>query len=145
MNDEELARAALASRLNCAEAVVSTFAARYGVSPETAIRVACGLGGGMGRTGNVCGAISGAVLVLGLAYGRSGTGDVEAKELTYAKVQELLRETETRLGSILCRDLLGADLNTREGRDRALEEKLFEKRCPEILSEAVEILGDLLP
>jgi C_GCAxxG_C_C family probable redox protein len=131
--------------LNCAEMIASTYAERLGVARETAIRVACGFGGGIARTGRMCGAVSGAVIVLGLAYGRSDSRDSAAKELTYEKVQELIREVEERCGSVLCPDILGADLGTEEGQRKVREEDLFAVRCTKILRDAMEILEGLLP
>ena len=101
-----------------------------GSDPETALKVATGLGAGMGRRGEVCGAVTGGILALGLRYGRGAQQDRSATEQTYQKAQELMARFEKRHGSCQCRVLLdGCDLRTPEGQQHFKEHDLLHKTC----------------
>ena len=126
---------------NCAQAVLSTYCEQFGLDRETALRVACGLGGGMGRLQETCGAVSGAYLVIGLKYGQSAKGDAAVKEKTYALVQEFARRFEAKNKSTNCRVLLGADLI---GGDRQTASERVKRICPQMVQDAAEILESLL-
>jgi C_GCAxxG_C_C family probable redox protein len=99
-------------------------------------KVATGLGGGIGRSGNICGALTGAVLAVGLKYGANEINQ-DAKALSYAKAQLLLRKFEAQQGSINCRSLIKHDLSTAEGFAKAKEEKAFENLCSQIIKSVV--------
>lgn len=129
---------------NCAQSVLGAFAPGLGIERATALRVASGFGGGMGRLAGTCGAVSGAVMALGLAHGSGTAPDAEAKERAYAKVRELVAAFRERHGSILCRDLLGCDLSTPEGFQRAHDQGLTRQVCPRFLRDAGELLERLL-
>ena len=94
--------------------------------------------------GETCGAISGAVMVLGLKHGGVTAEDREAKEKTYERVRELVARFKARYGTVTCRELLGCDISTPEGLQRAKEQQLTTTRCPEFVRCAAEILEDLL-
>jgi C_GCAxxG_C_C family probable redox protein len=126
---------------NCAQAVLSTYCEQFGLDRESALRVACGLGGGMGRLQETCGAVSGAYLVIGLKYGQCAKDDAAAKEKTYATVQEFARRFEARNESTNCRALLGADLI---GGDRQTASERVKQVCPQMVLDAAEILESLL-
>lgn len=141
MTKADQAVACYLSGFNCAQAVVSTYCEEYGLDPEAVYKLSCGLGAGMGRLGHVCGAVSGAGLVLGLKYGQYLPDDKDAKEKTYALVQELSKRFEERNGSILCPDLLGVDLLTG---DTALATERVKAICPGMVRDATEIVEELL-
>ncbi len=125
---------------NCAQATSSVFAADLGVPEDVILRAAAGFGGGMGRTGGACGAVTGAILVIGLAAG--GT-EKEAKDETYALVREFVARFSARNGTISCTGLLGCDLSTEEGLKRSREENLTRTVCPGYIRDAVEILEEI--
>jgi C_GCAxxG_C_C family probable redox protein len=127
----------------CSQSVLYSFADRVGLEPDLALKLADGFGAGMGRKQKVCGAISGAVLVLGLLYGR-GEGEPEEKhEQTYAKVQELIERFEAQHGTVICHELLnGCDLLTPEGQAKFKGEQMIED-CYGFVADAVKILEDL--
>ena len=75
-------------KFNCTQAILSTYCEDFGLDKVTALKLACGLGAGMGRLGHTCGAVSGAYLVIGLKHGKYLLEDEESKEKTYALVQE---------------------------------------------------------
>jgi C_GCAxxG_C_C family probable redox protein len=129
---------------NCAQAVSSVFARDAGVPEEIVLRAATGFGGGVGHTGGACGAVSGAVLAVGLLFGSTGPEEKEAKERTYALTQEFIARFSQKNGTISCTGLLGCDLSTDEGLVRAREQNLARTLCPAYIRDAVEILEELL-
>jgi C_GCAxxG_C_C family probable redox protein len=128
---------------NCAQSVLVAFASEHGMQASEALRVAAGFGGGMGRLAGTCGAVSGAVMALGLAHG-STEPDAAAKERTYEKVRALVEGFQARHGSILCRDLLGCDIGTPEGFQKAHSQGLTRQLCPRFLRDAGELLEGML-
>ena len=114
-----------------------------GLTKETALKIASGFGGGMGRMAETCGAVTGAMMVLGLRFGGT-TPDREAKERVYAKVREFAEQFKARNGSLVCRDLLGCDISTPEGYSIAQEKKLVSTTCPKFVRDACEILDEML-
>ena len=115
-NRIETAVSRFAEGFNCSQAVFSAYA--EGLETETALKIASGFGGGMGRMAETCGAVTGAMMVLGLRFG-AASPDREAKELIYARIREFADRFKARNGSLDCRDLLGCDISTPEGlRDR---------------------------
>jgi C_GCAxxG_C_C family probable redox protein len=97
----------------------------------------------MGRLGETCGVVTAAFMVLGLKFG-SPTTDKQAKETIYAVVREFAARFKAIHGSLLCRDLLGCDLNTLEGLALAQEKKLFSTVCPPYVETAATILEEML-
>ncbi len=128
---------------SCSQTVVAAFAPSLGLDRDTALKIASGFGGGMGRLGETCGAVTGAFMILGLKYGSPAT-DRQAKETIYAVVREFAQRFQTIHGSLLCRDLLGCDLNTPEGLALAQEKKLFSTVCSPYVETAAEILEEML-
>lgn len=136
----ESAKEAFLSGSNCSQAVFCAFAGDFGMDAETARRVSCGLGGGVGRMREVCGAVGGAALVFGLRYG-------DDKALTYAKVQELCAEFKRETGSIICREMLeGAKVAAEAGgAPEARSAEYYRKRpCAELVELAAGILEKML-
>ncbi|WP_292489489.1 C-GCAxxG-C-C family protein [Methanoculleus sp. 10] len=140
----EEAAARFMAGYNCAQAVSSVFARDAGVPEEVVLRAATGFGGGMGHTGGACGAVSGAVLVIGLIFGSTGPDEKEAKDRTYALTQEFIARFVGRNGAVSCTGLLGCDLSTDEGLARAREQGLARTLCPRYVRDAAEILEEML-
>ena len=111
---------------------------------ETALKIACGLGAGMGRKEEVCGAVTGGVLVLGMRHGRGSKDDRSAAELTYMKTRELMDRFAKKHGTFICRKLLnGCELTTEEGQKYFKENDLLKKICMPCVQSAVEILENI--
>ena len=117
---------------------------RSGLDRETALRVAGAFGAGMARTGETCGAVTGALMVIGLHHAKTRKGDDDSRERAYALAQELMDSFRERNGSLLCREILGVDVSTPEGIVKVRENDLFRKVCPKFVKDAAEILGLLL-
>ncbi len=129
---------------SCSQAVTSTYGAAAGLDHDTAVRIASGFGGGLGRLGGTCGAVTGAVMVLGLAHGGAQAEDRQAKEHVCERVREFARRFQARHPSLLCRDLLGCDISTPEGSALAAEKNLFATRCHDLVGDAAEIVAELV-
>ena len=91
---------------NCAQAVAVAFCDLTGLEEKQAAKMASAFGGGMGRLREVCGAVSGMLLVLGILDGYDDPTDDAAKKALYSRVQALAREFREENGSIICRELL---------------------------------------
>ena len=128
----------------CSQAVLLGFAPRFGLNPDIAARLSAPFGGGMGRMGEVCGAVSGSLMVIGLASGNATAQDKESKDRAYQLVREFAARFRARQGSLLCRELLGCDLSQPGGPELARERKLFTTRCPVLVRDAAEILAEVL-
>ena len=106
MNHAEKAFELFKSGYNCAQAVAVAFCDKTGLTEKQAARMASSFGGGMGRMREVCGAVSGMFMVLGLLYGYDDPkADAEKKEL-YTRIQPMAEEFKKDGGSIICRDIL---------------------------------------
>ena len=135
----ELAVSRFKEGYNCAQAVFSVFAEELGFSCDQAMKVANGFGGGLARQGDTCGAVTGAMMAVGLVQG-SAMPDEAAKQRVYASIWGLMADFRARHGSTVCRDLLGCDLATAEGREKAHSSGITKTLCPELVASAVEII-----
>jgi len=130
---------------NCAQSVLYAYGPGLGLDGETSLKVATGLGAGMGRRAEICGALTGGILALGLKYGRGARQDRSATEETYKKTLELMARFEKRHGSCLCRVLLGGcDLRTAEGQQFFKEHDLLHKTCIVCVQSVVECLAQIV-
>jgi len=129
---------------SCSQAVAAAFAADFGLDEETALRLSQGFGGGIARKADWCGALTGAILVIGLKHGRTRPDDSAARDKTYALVHELVARFTSRHSEVRCRDLLGCDLGTPEGRKRIDELRLHQTKCEVFVRDAAALLEELL-
>ncbi len=106
MDHREYAGQLFTDGYNCAQSVMVAFCDLTGLSKEFAAQVASPFGGGMGRMREVCGAVSGMLMVAGLLYGYHDPADKTGKRELYKLEQELAGTFRERAGSIICRDLL---------------------------------------
>ena len=143
MSKAQEAVAVFESKFNCAQAIFRTYGPDYGLSPLDCLRVSCGFGGGM-RRGNTCGAVTGALMVLGLRYGPKNTSDAAANAKAYDKVVEFCSRFESQYGSMRCRDLLGCDISTPDGMKQAKERGLFKTICSRVVQVAAETLEEVI-
>jgi len=125
---------------NCAQAVVSVYASDLGLDEKKSFKVACAFGGGMARCGLTCGAVTGALMVLGLRHGMDSKETETAKEKTYERTVEFMEAFKVLNGSLACKELLGCDLSEPAGKKRAKEKGLFKTICPKMVRDAVDIL-----
>jgi C_GCAxxG_C_C family probable redox protein len=144
MTRGDIARTCFGQGFNCSAAVFAAYAEDYGVDRETALRVAGAFGGGLGRSGGPCGAMSGALMVIGLEHGMVSVDAPQAKERTYGVAQEFIQRFRAANGAVDCRDLLGYDISTPEGRQAIKETGVNKAICPKLVQSATEILDEML-
>lgn len=144
MGRADRAVSSLKEGFNCAQSVLSTYSKLFGLDRELALKIAQAFGGGMARMGQTCGAVTGAFMVIGLKHGKLRAEDDEAKEKTYEIVREFVKKFKSLHGSIMCKDLLGYDLNIPEELKEVEEKQIWDDRCPEFVKSGVEILEKLL-
>jgi C_GCAxxG_C_C family probable redox protein len=131
------------SGYNCAQAVVLSFADDLKFSKELAQKMAAGFGGGMGKKQETCGAVTGAIMVLGILKGEEVNNNDELKASAYGGVKELIRDFTAEFKTTQCRDLIGCDLNTPEGSAKFKDDKIMENVCAGCVKKAVEIVENL--
>ncbi len=138
----ELARQLFQKRANCAQAVLGAFASECNLELEQAYLIASGFGGGIGRQREVCGAVSGMVLVLNLLYGYNDLQDKSLKDAHYKRIQELCDQFKAQAGSIICRELLsGSTAQDHTPISSERSEEYYRKRpCSELVALAAGIL-----
>lgn len=140
MDKSEIAEQMFLKGYNCAQSVLYAFAPELDISWDTALKISCGLGAGMARKGEICGAVTGAILVIGLKYGRENE-EKEAAELTYAKTNALMDLFSAKRGSCNCKKLLnGCDLSHPNGQADFKEKDYYNKVCLPCVKDAVDIL-----
>ena len=145
MTRVEHALALHAAGSSCSQAVLTAFAQDFGLPDETAHRIATGLGAGLGRQQLVCGAVSGAALVLGLALGARKSEEQEAKEATYAAVCSFVEAIRSEFGAVDCRALLeDLDLRDPAGKAAVKERGLPDRVCNPIIRRSVRLLEERL-
>jgi len=116
----------------------------FGLERTTALKAASVFGAGMGRLGEVCGAVTGALIVIGLKHGQTEPKDSQTKGEAYALVRSFADRFRTLGSTLLCRELLGCDLATPAGMTTARQKGYFTERCPRFVREVAEILEDVL-
>lgn len=126
----------------CVEAVFRTLADLHGTDSDLIPSVASGLAAGVGRTNSICGAVSGAILGLGLWYGRNEPVEVERKVYWYSR--KFIDEWKKTHPATSCGELLGVDLDTSEGDAQFYAEDMWENKCKRYISEAVGLAYDIL-
>jgi C_GCAxxG_C_C family probable redox protein len=144
MNEGEKAVACFEEGFMCSQALLSAYAGQFGVDRETALKVSAAFGGGMGRMGEICGAVTGAFMVIGLKYGRTAVQDTKSHEKTTSLVKAFAERFKSLNGSIICRELLGCDLSTEEGQKTFVGRKLRDTLCTKFVRDAATIVADLL-
>ncbi len=144
MSKVENAVACFKEGFSCSQALFSTYCQDLRLDRLTALKISQAFGGGMAHLGEVCGAVTGAFMLIGLKYGRTRAEDHEAKERTYELVRKFAERFKALHGSIQCRCLLGLDLGTEEGLRLAREKNLFQTLCVGYVRNAAEIIEDIL-
>ena len=144
MSRVELAVSCFKEGFSCPQAILSTYGTQFGLRREIALKIAGAFGGGMGRMGETCGAVTGAFMVIGLKYGRTIAEDMQSYYKTNKLVKEFVERFKSRNGSIVCRELLGCDLSTLQGIHIIRKNKLHETLCAKFVQDAAEIIEQIL-
>jgi C_GCAxxG_C_C family probable redox protein len=138
----ERAHSLLSEYSNCCTSVLAAYAPELGMEEDLAVRATRGMPG-IGLLGQVCGAVSGATMVIGLKTTKENNiHDTEARKETYKTVREFITRFEEQHSSIKCRKLLGRDISTWEKLQAARKDNAF-ANCPKFIESAVNILDDI--
>jgi C_GCAxxG_C_C family probable redox protein len=130
---------------NCAQSVFLAYSGSLGITRKDALRISCGLGAGMGRKQEVCGALTGAILLIGCLHGSTEENDSASKDRTYQLVRELMDRFSQKYETCLCRELLGCDMMTEEGQKMLKESSFHETKCARYIRDVGDIIEDILP
>lgn len=125
---------------NCSQAIFSVYGQYLGVDRDTCLKITSVFGGGIDRTGNVCGAVTGAMMAIGLKYGEVQTKDPLG---SHGVASEFIKKFKDRNVTIICRELIDHDLLTTEDLDHAFKTGTF-NNCPKFVKDAAEILEKIL-
>lgn len=129
---------------NCSQAVFSTYAPLYGIDEKQALKITTGFGAGMARLQEVCGAVTGAFMIIGAKHGNVDAADRPSVGKTYQGVRKLADRFRELHGTIICKELLGGiDLNTDEGQKVLKEKNLSKTVCAECVRDAAKILDEI--
>lgn len=129
---------------NCSQAVLGVFCEELGMDFDTAMKIACSFGGGMGRMREVCGTVSGMFMAAGLAYASANSSAAEKGE-HYKRIQELAKRFKDKNGSIICRELLeGINVSTSPTPSERTENYYKKRPCIELVGDSVEIFEQFL-
>ncbi len=135
------AKSRFEEHFSCSQSVFSTLAPELGIDEEIALKIASAFGGGMMRHGEVCGAVTGALMTLGLKFGSASPDNEEAiREAS----QELIQGFNKKNGSLLCRELLGYHLIVPEELEAAKESGVFSTICPLLVQNAAELAEEII-
>ena len=145
---------------NCSQAVLLAFQDVVGLSKEQCAMLASSFGGGMGKLREVCGAVSGMFMIVGLVEGYSDPKDADAKAEHYQKIQHLANLFTEQNGSIICRELLSGDFSKHSDYKQtgicaeelssstppaARTDEYYQKRpCGDLVGDAAEIIANYL-
>jgi C_GCAxxG_C_C family probable redox protein len=137
----QVANKRFSQHYSCSQSVFSAFASRFGLTDEQALKLASPFGGGIAHQGHVCGAVTGALMAIGLARGKT---DPQDKDAVYQVAQAFMQKFEEKHGTILCRELIDYDMRVPEEYQAARDQKVFTTLCPNFVQSAVEIVAELL-
>ncbi|MBK8946678.1 MAG: C_GCAxxG_C_C family protein [Ignavibacteriae bacterium] len=144
-NHFEIAISKFDNGYNCAQSVLYSFCEDLNLDKDMALKISCGFGGGMGRTEEVCGTITGGIMVIGMKYGKGSFGEIENTEITYSKARELMHRFSEIHGTYICRKLInGCDLTTAEGQTSFKILDLKNKVCKNCMATVVNYLEEKL-
>lgn len=144
MNKPEKAVSSFKDGFSCSQVLLSTFAEENGLDVRTAQKLASAFGGGIARNGEMCGAVTGALMAIGLKHWKPELNIDEAKMHVYNMSNRFMKEFKAKHNSVNCRELLGCDLSTDEGRKKAKAENVAENICEKLVHDASAILEKIL-
>jgi C_GCAxxG_C_C family probable redox protein len=127
---------------NCSQAVLIAFAPELGLDHAAAVKIPASFGGGM-KQALTCGAVTGALMALGMKYAVIDTTDMKEKVRITEITRKFANRFITRHGTLCCKDLLGIDISIKEGHDQAAAKGLFKSECPQFIASAIAILEEM--
>lgn len=143
MTHKELAIEYFDRKFHCSQAVLAAFKDEVGLTEKQALKLGACFGSGM-RKGEVCGACTGALMVLGLLYGQYDKTDPHSREVANQVNDLMMKRFAEVSGSYICNDLLGCDVRTEEGVKYCFDNNLFTEFCPKMVANAVDVLEEII-
>ncbi len=143
MTHKEKALEYFNKKFHCSQAVLAAFADECGLTEEQALKLGACFGSGM-RKGEVCGACTGALMVLGSLYGQFDKADTESRLIANEVNDKMMNRFAEVCGSYICNDLLKCDISTKEGVEYAIANNLFTEFCPKMVANAVDVLERII-
>lgn len=146
---DALSRADLADELHgqkfsCSQSVLAAFADDLGLDRDAALGLGAGFSGGLGGRGEICGALTGAIMAAGMKHGWRRGDDSDARAATEWVVNRLVERFEESHGSTICRDLLDYPVSSNAERAAARESGLITVDCGKFIRNATELLDEIL-
>lgn len=143
MNHIKRAKEIFEQKYHCSQAVLAAFADDLGITEKQALKLGSCFGGGMCK-GEVCGAVTGALMVIGLKYGQCTIEDLESRKTTNNKTIEMMERFKLENGSYICNELLGYDITSEKDLELIMEKQLFTSFCPKMVESATRIAEELI-
>ncbi len=143
MSLETEARDYFEAHYNCAQSTFAPFAKKFGMDEELALKIATPFGGGMGHAGGICGAVSGALMAIGI-YKGIAVYDQDKKYACYALAKAFQERFKELHGDLTCPGLLGFDIGDPEELQEVRDRNLFHTLCPNLVGDSVRIVAELL-
>jgi C_GCAxxG_C_C family probable redox protein len=144
-NRQEKAINLFRNNYNCSQSVLSVFSEELGVKKDLAMKLASPFGSGIAYMQETCGAVSGALMAIGLKYGKGENGTNEDKARAYDLSQHFMTEFKQLHQTVCCRELLDdINMSTPEGITRIMELDYFRIRCAQYVRDAVQIAETII-
>jgi len=144
MNKSEKAIKLFEEGFACSQSIFSAFSEEFGLDKKLALKIGDPFGAGMRGLAETCGAVTGSLMVIGLKYGRIKADNLVAKEKMAGLVQDFVMKFKRLNGTLRCKQLLGIDISIPEQHDFAEEQGYFETKCQNYVSNAAEILEEII-
>lgn len=146
MTRKEKAAELFLQGFNCSQAVFTAYCDRFGIDEDTAKKISAGLGGGVGRQREVCGAVSAGAMVIGSICSATYGGDSESKKKNYELVREFCNRFKEKHGTIICREMLKISAEKKESAmpDHRTAEYYKNRPCLLVVEDAAEILSEMI-
>jgi len=144
-NASNKARKYFSSGYNCAQSVFRALLEEKGIFFDEAPILAAGFGGGISRRGEMCGAVTGAIMALGIIHGQQIKDPHEHKIITYNSVNEFIKKFNQIHNTVICNELIGFDISDSEAREKGNEEGFFDTICPNFIESAINIILEMFP
>lgn len=123
-------------KYNCCQAIFLPYSKLFGIDKDTALKISSGFGGGIARMGEVCGAINGAVMILGLKYGLADNKSIEKRQKLNQIIREFVSKFKRNHKNIYCRNLLT--------QDEGIPHKMHSEKCATIIEAVCDLLDEYL-
>ncbi|MEI7597642.1 MAG: C-GCAxxG-C-C family protein [Bacteroidota bacterium] len=144
MNKQEKVKEYSESGYNCCQSVLAAYGEDFGLDIHLSLKLAKNFGSGCVYRGEICGAVSAALMIYGLKYGSDLPNDELSSEIVYNYSRDHIKEFEKIHSSINCKDLLGLNVGFPEDLEKINEQKLFKWKCPVFIEDSVKILENNL-